>query len=51
MRSYILLTYDSLRNATKAKLELAKRKDLLGDKRVELALLLDEEHVTKGRNF
>jgi hypothetical protein len=34
MRSYILLTYDNVRNAMKAKMELSKRKDLLGDKRV-----------------
>lgn len=50
-RSYILLTYDSLRNAIKAKMELSKRKDLLGDKRVEVALLMDEEAVMKGHNF
>jgi hypothetical protein len=50
-RSYILLTFDNVKNAIKAKVELSKRRDLLGDKRVEVALLLDEEAVMKGRNF
>lgn len=50
-RSYILLTFDSLRNAIRAKMELSKRRDLLGDKRVEVALLMDEEAVMKGHNF
>jgi hypothetical protein len=50
-RSYILLTFDSARNAIKAKIELSKRRDLLGDKRVEVALLIDEEAIMKGRNF
>lgn len=42
MRSYILFTYDSLKNALRAKQELCRRKDLLGEKRVEITLLLDE---------
>jgi hypothetical protein len=50
-RSYILLTFDNVRNAIKAKVELSKRRDLLGDKRVEVALLIDEEAVMSGRNF
>jgi hypothetical protein len=51
MRSYILFTYDNLKNALRAKQELSRRKDLLGEKRVEITLLLDEESVTKGRDF
>ena len=39
-RSYILLTYDTVKNAIRAKQELSRRKDLLGDKRVEVAVLL-----------
>ena len=34
MRSYILFTYDNLKNALRAKQELSRRKDLLGEKRV-----------------
>ena len=41
MRSYILFTYDNLKNALRAKQELSRRKDLLGEKRVEITLLLD----------
>lgn len=51
MRSYILFTYDNLKNAIRAKQELCRRKDLLGEKRVEITLLLEEESVTKGRDF
>lgn len=51
MRSYILFTYDNIKNALRAKQELCRRKDLLGDKRVEITLLLDEESITKGRDF
>lgn len=50
-RSYILLTFDLLKNAIRAKQELNKRKDLLGDKRVEVTLLLDEQVVLKGRDL
>lgn len=30
MRSYILFTYDTIKNALRAKQELCRRKDLLG---------------------
>lgn len=51
MRSYFLFTYDNLVNAKRAKQELCRRKDLLGEKRVEITLLLDEESVITGRDF
>jgi len=41
-RSYFLFTFDNLKSALRAKIELNKRRDLLGDKRVEVTLLLDE---------
>lgn len=50
-RSYILLTYDNVKNAIRAKQELSRRKDLLGDKRVEVAVLLSEESILRGRNL
>ena len=50
-RSYILLTYDNVKNAIRAKQELSRRKDLLGDKRVEVAVLLSEESILRGRNI
>ena len=50
-RSYFLFTLDSVRSALRAKQELSRRKDMLGDKRAELALLMDEEVVMKGRDF
>ena len=50
-RSYILLTYDNVKNAIRAKQELSRRKDLLGDKRVEVAILLAEEPIFRGRNL
>lgn len=50
-RSYFLFTFDSLKNAIRAKQELNKRKDTLGDKRVEVTLLLDEQVVLKGRDL
>lgn len=34
MRSYFLFTYENLKTAMKAKQELSRRKDLLGEKRV-----------------
>ena len=40
-RSYFLFSFDNIRTALKAKQELSRRKDLLGDKRAELALLMD----------
>lgn len=40
-RSYFLFTYDNLKSALRAKTELNRRRDLLGDKRVEVTLLLD----------
>jgi hypothetical protein len=40
-RPYFLFTYESVKDALKAKVELSRRKDLLGDRRVEVALLLD----------
>ena len=51
MRSYALFTFDQVQSALKAKQELYRRKDLLGEKRVEIALLLKEDSVTKGRDF
>jgi hypothetical protein len=50
-RSYFLFTFDNLKNAIRAKQELNKRKDLLGDKRVEVTLLLDEQVILKGRDL
>lgn len=40
-RSYFLFTFDSTKNVIRAKQELNKRKDLLGDKRTEVSILLD----------
>ena len=51
MRSYFLFTYDSVKTAIRAKQELCRRKDLLGEKRVEITLLLDEESILQGRDF
>lgn len=51
MRSYFLFSYDTIHNAKRAKQELCRRKDLLGEKRVEITLLLEEESVTAGRDF
>lgn len=51
MRSYALFTFDQVKSALKAKQELCRRKDLLGEKRVEITLLLEEDSVTKGRDF
>jgi hypothetical protein len=50
-RSYFLFTFDNIKSAIKAKIELNKRRDLLGDKRVEVTLLLDEEVVLRGRDL
>jgi hypothetical protein len=50
-RSYILFTYDNVKNALRAKQELSKRRDLLGDKRVEVTLLLDETIILKGKDL
>lgn len=50
-RSFFLFTCDSLKDALRAKVELSKRKDLLGDKRVEVTLLLDESIITKGHDL
>lgn len=50
-RSYFLFSIDNLKNAIRAKQELNKRKDMLGDKRVEVALLLDEEVVLKDHDL
>lgn len=50
-RSYFLFTYDNIKNAIRAKIELNKRRDLLGDKRVEVTLLLDEEIILKNRDL
>jgi len=40
-RSYFIFTFDNIKNALRAKQELSKRRDLLGDKRAEVVLLLD----------
>jgi len=50
-RSYFLFTFDNIKNALRAKQELSKRKDLLGDKRAEVALLLDESIILKGHDL
>lgn len=50
-RSYFLFTFDNIKNAIRAKQELNKRKDTLGDKRVEVALLLNEEVIMKGHDL
>lgn len=47
----MLFTFDQLKSALKAKQELCRRKDLLGEKRVEITLLLEEDSVTKGKDF
>lgn len=41
-RSYFLFTFDNIKSALRAKGELNKRRDLLGDKRVEVTLLIDD---------
>lgn len=51
MRSYFLFTYDNMRDAQRAKTDLCRRKDLLGEKRVEITLLLDEASVTSSFDF
>lgn len=50
-RSYVLFTYSDIKAAIKAKQELNRRKDLLGDKRVQVALLLDENVILKNRDL
>ena len=50
-RSYVLFTYSDIKVAIKAKQELNRRKDLLGDKRVEVTLLLDENIILKNRDL
>jgi hypothetical protein len=50
-RSYFLFTFDSVKTALRAKQELSKRKELLGDKRAEVALLLDETVIMKGHDL
>jgi hypothetical protein len=50
-RSYFLFTFDSVKTAIRVKQELNRRKDLLGDKRAEVAVLIDEEAVTKGHDL
>lgn len=40
-RSYFLFTFQDVKTALRAKIELNRRRDLLGDKRVEVTLLLD----------
>ena len=50
-RSYFLFTFDNIKNAIRAKQELNKRKDLLGDKRAEVTLLLEEEKIMKDRDL
>lgn len=32
-------------------MELSKRRDILGDKRVEVTLLLDEEVILRGKDL
>jgi|JI10StandDraft_1071094.scaffolds.fasta_scaffold1580768_1 hypothetical protein len=50
-RSYFLFSFDSVKTAIRVKQELNKRKDLLGDKRAEVAVLLDESVIMKGRDL
>ena len=50
-RSYFLFTFDNLKLAIRAKSELNKRRDLLGDKRAEVTLLIDEEVIMRGRDL
>jgi hypothetical protein len=40
-RSYFLFSFDSVKTSIRVKQELNKRKDLLGDKRAEVAVLID----------
>jgi hypothetical protein len=50
-RSYIIFTYSNIKDALRAKMELSKRRDILGDKRVEVTLLLDEEIILRGKDL
>ncbi len=50
-RSYFLFEFEDIKGATRAKIELNRRRDILGDKRAEITLLMNEEFVMKGRNF
>jgi hypothetical protein len=50
-RSYIIFTYSNIKDALRAKMELSKRRDILGDKRVEVTLLLDEEAILRGKDL
>jgi hypothetical protein len=50
-RSYIIFTYSNIKDALRAKMELSKRRDILGDKRVEVTLLLDEEVILRGKDL
>lgn len=50
-RSYFLFSFDSVKTAIKVKQELNRRKDLLGDKRAEVAVLLDESAIMKGKDL
>lgn len=50
-RSYFLFCFDSVKTAIRVKQELNKRKDLLGDKRAEVAVLLDEATIMKGKDL
>jgi hypothetical protein len=50
-RSYFLFTYDSLPTALRASHQLRRRRDLLGDRRAEVTLLLDPHAVLRGRDL
>ena len=50
-RSYFLFSFEDLRMAIKVKQELSRRKDLIGDKRAEVTILLDEAVITKNRDL
>jgi hypothetical protein len=46
-----MFTYSNIKDALRAKMELSKRRDILGDKRVEVTLLLDEEAILRGKDL
>ena len=50
-RSYFLFSFNSVKDAIKVKQELNRRKDLLGDKRAEVTVLLEEASIMKNKDL
>jgi hypothetical protein len=46
-----MFTFDNLKTGLRAKGELCRNKNLLGDKRTEVTLLLDENFVLKNKDL